>query len=166
MPSALRAFPLVVAVGLGLGCGGRDDDGHSHDAAVTDGAMFEDCKDDPRIDAYVAGLQKASAAGRFQIKLLGSEPGPPQKGNNTWTIEVSDAAAAPQAGLTVVVEPFMPDHGHGTTVKAMVEPLASPGQYRLSPVNLFMDGVWEVRLVLSSPAGVQDAATFNVCIAG
>jgi len=128
--------------------------------------MFDDCKDDPRVEAYMAGMSTGSAAGRFQVELVSSEPGPPQKGNNTWTIAVTDAAAAAQAGLTVVVETFMPDHGHGSSVRAMVEPLGQTGQYRLSPVNLFMDGVWEVRLVLSAPAGAQDTATFTICIAG
>ena len=171
MPSQRRFLSLVAiagALGLFAACGGEQEDGghgQGTDAAAP-GAMFEDCKDDPRVDAYVAGMQETSVAGRFLVKLLSSEPGPPTKGNNTWTIEVTDAAAAPQPGMSVVVDPFMPDHGHGTSVEAVVEPLGQPGQYRLSPVNLFMDGVWEVRLLLSSPAGTQDTATFNLCIAG
>jgi hypothetical protein len=61
--------------------------------------------------------------------------------------------------------PFMPDHGHGTGVKAVVTPTGSDGRYEVAPLYLFMPGYWEVTLTVQTGA-VRDDVVFPVCISG
>ena len=107
-----------------------------------------------------------SDGGLLTVKLLSSTPGPPVKGYNTWVIEIAETATGvAMEGLDVTVEPYMPDHEHPTTPVG-VEP-APPAAYSLYPVNLFMSGVWEVRMTISgaSLAGGSTArAMIPICI--
>jgi hypothetical protein len=116
---------------------------------------------------YAAGMHVASAAGTFGVKLLDSVPGPPVKGNNSWTIEIDDAASgAPVDGLQVSVTPWMPDHGHGTQ-PVVVSAVGGPGQYGLMPVYLYMSGFWQVQIGIKSTGGAvatQDQAIVPICI--
>jgi hypothetical protein len=66
-------------------------------------------------------------------------------------------------GATLNVMPFMPDHGHGTSVMPQVAP-AGDG-YELSSVYLFMAGLWKVTIQAQSAAG-NDTAVFQFCIEG
>ena len=59
---------------------------------------------------------------------------------------------------------MMPDHGHGTPVNAEVTVMPTPGQYELSPVNLFMTGYWEITLELTLPKGETDSVMFGFCV--
>jgi hypothetical protein len=45
----------------------------------------------------------------------------------------------------------------------MVAPAGPPGQYTLSPVNLWMPGVWETTIRATSGATI-DSAVFRFCI--
>src|SRR5262249_40017779 len=70
-------------------------------------------------------------------------PAPPARGTDTWSMRITDAAGTTQPGLTVGVLPFMPDHGHGTSVNASVT--ANPdGTYTVAPLYFFMPGVWRI----------------------
>jgi hypothetical protein len=128
-----------------------------------DADIFIPCADDFRAEHYVAGMKKTGANGQT-ITLLSSDPGPPIKGNNVWQVSVTDAANAPQSGATLKVNPFMPDHGHGSPAKTAVKPLADPGQYTVAPVYLFMAGLWEITFNVTALSGVQDVVVFRFCI--
>ena len=77
------------------------------------------CADEDRDDDYVAGMVKVGANG-YSVVLVTSEPAPDPKGNYDWNIRVLDPAMAPVDNLTIKVFPFMPDHGHGTSVQAVI----------------------------------------------
>jgi hypothetical protein len=182
---------MVVGAGLlalvGAGCGGgagatppptpsdsapsspadASTDAESPDDAFgfdPDADVFIPCTDDPRAEHYMPGMLKTGPKGQLSVTLLSSDPGPPIKGTNSWSVLVTDAAKAPQTGATLKVVPFMPDHNHGTILKPMSTPLSDAGQYKVTPLYLFMAGLWEVTFTVSTPTGVQDAVVFRFCI--
>lgn len=162
-----RAFgwPLLIpALGL-VACG-------SNAAALADAGpgddMFLTCETDTRAMPYRPGMQVASSASPpvFLLKLLESRPGPPVKGQNTWTVEVDElATGTPLDELGLSVVPYMPDHMHGT-LPVEVTPTGA-GTYTLAPVYLYMSGVWQVRFTITAPnvgGGTTDTAVIPICI--
>jgi hypothetical protein len=177
---------LVVGAGLVLGvsgCGSSATPGPAVDAAVTpseggggpspsdggedlfdpDADVFIPCSTDTRADHYMAGMQKTGPKG-VTLTLVSSDPGPPIKGTNTWTILVADSGKMPQSGATLKVLPYMPDHKHGSPAKAVISPLTDPGQYKVTPLYLFMAGLWEVTFDVTTASGMQDAVVYRFCI--
>jgi hypothetical protein len=179
MTHARRDRLILVGVGclaMGLGCSGSATQmvgGVGADAAAPpsdsitfdpDADTFIPCTNDPRAEHYEPGMQKVAPKGQLSVTLLSSMPGPPIKGNNTWTILLADSAKVPQTGATFNIKPFMPDHGHGSPATTVAKPLADAGQYTVAPVYLFMAGLWEVTLDVTTAAGVRDAIVFKFCI--
>jgi hypothetical protein len=147
---------LSLCASWASGCGGTS---HDHGGA---------CAQETRAESYRAGMEKTGKQGALVFRLLESQPGPPQKGDNTWTLSIQNSGAAPLPGATVTVTPFMPDHGHGSPIRAEVSELAMPaggGQYRVFPINLFMPGLWQIT-VAAQASGVSDSAVFALCIEG
>ena len=124
------------------------------------------CLTSGRGDTYVAGLEHAGKAGLLDFKLMSANPAPPGFNNNTWVVQVNSMAAGvvgnPVDGATFTVTPFMPDHQHGTAIKAKVTPM-SGGQYQLSPINMWMPGLWETT-ISASAGGVSDSVVYKFCI--
>lgn len=132
------------------------------DAPPIDGAP-KFCDAETRDDTYTPGMVKLGANG-YEFELVSSTPGPPRKGNNAWVLQLRHPA--PLDGLHLRVVPFMPDHGHGTAVQAVVTP-AGNGTYDVSPVNLFMTGFWSVGIDALDPAAgdaVLDHVAFLFCV--
>lgn len=160
--SSLISKQLAILIGLALaplvttGC----DDGHG-----MHNDMEVNCDLETRAQTYVAGLAGAGSTD-VQIMLMEAIPGPPRKDDNTWRIQVMDSADAPLTGLNITVTPWMPDHGHGTSVTAEVTELLEAGEYELSPVNLRMPGLWETTIEVDDGAELQDAVVFSFCIEG
>ena len=119
------------------------------------------CALETRDDDYALGLAKAGAWAN--MTFVEATPAPPDRGDNTWVVDVHDQAGNPVEDLAIVVDPFMPDHAHGTTIRCDVTPADVPGRYVLAPVNLFMPGLWEVTLGLEGADG-DDAIVFSFCI--
>ena len=98
-----------------------------------------------------------------------SDPAPPSRFENLWTMQVTDAGGAPLAGQTITVTPFMPDHGHGTGVVTVVtESPTTLGEYIADPVFLSMPGLHQV-FVDIAPARTPpdpDQVVFAFCIPG
>lgn len=153
-----RCLSLALPLLLAAACGddGHDDGHHEADAG-------HDCEQDTRDEEFVAGMEKIGDADH-RFTLVDSLPAPPAKGNNTWTLEVTDAAGAPASG-TISVLPFMPDHGHGTSLGAEVTE-EEPGRYTLDPVNLFMPGLWEITIGIGDGDTTTDEVVFRFCIDG
>ena len=151
----MRPFPFLGVV-LALGaCGGHDG---GHDAGTS-----YNCAAETRDDEFVLGLTKTGEAGRLEFKLLTADPAPPARGDNTWQLQLSTLAGpAPVSDASMSVRPFMPDHTHGSGKSVVVTPLTEPGQYELSPVNLWMPGLWEVTIQVSGASG--DRVVFRFCL--
>ena len=121
------------------------------------------CDNETRDDDYIAGMSRTGVNG-FGVVLVNSTPPPAAKGNYTWTVQVLDPAMSPRDGLTIAVFPFMPDHGHGTAVQAIVTPSGANGMYSISPINLFMTGLWSIRLGLRDGNTELDAIVYWFCV--
>jgi hypothetical protein len=101
----------------------------------------------------------ASDLGAFEIKVS-SDPDPAVRGVNQFRYLVTDTSGAPQDGLTLSVVPWMPSHGHGTSVKPVVRALGS-GVYEIDDVLFFMPGNWELRTTFE-PNGDHAAPAFEI----
>jgi hypothetical protein len=153
-----RLFALAaLGVTFASACGAPD--------AAGDAAALFSCETEARAVPYAPNLTLASKLGAFQVVLVSSDPGPPVKGTNTWTVKILDGAGAPQADLPMTVKTWMPDHNHGSTVKAVVTSMGG-GLYLVKPLYLYMPGFWQITLVLEPPAAPADTVTFAICIPG
>ena len=140
-----------------VACSGGHGDDHDDDV---------DCTVEV-VDDFVVGLRKAGEAGRLDFELRSATPAPPSRGDNEWIMQISSltdgVVGAPVTGATIYVTPFMPKHQHGTPVDAIITPMPTAGEYKLSPVNLWMPGVWETSIEVESASGT-DVAVFKVCL--
>jgi hypothetical protein len=154
---------IVTALGfacLATACTGSDDGaGDAGDPAVNCAEL--------QADEFVIGLERAGTAGTLDFTIMSGDPAPPIRGDNTWVVQVSamsgGVVGAPVTGATLSVTPFMPAHQHGAGKTVIVEPMPDAGQYKLSPVNLWMPGVWETTIDASSASGT-DKVVFSFCI--
>lgn len=113
-------------------------------------------------DQYTVGLEKMGSV--FDVKLVSALPAPPSRGDNEWIVHIETlAGAAPVAGATIEVTPFMPKHQHGTPIDVKIEAQPGAGDYKLSPVNLWMPGVWETTIEMTSTSGT-DQVVYKFCI--
>lgn len=146
----------IVSVLVVLGCGSTDDPGN-------EGSK---CANETRDDVYAASLRKAGAGGLFDFVLVAATPAPPAKGDNSWTVEVDGiGGGAPLTGASLTATPFMPDHGHGTPIVPVATPIEQPGQFQVTPINLWMPGLWQVTLEATTSAAT-DKAVYAFCIEG
>ena len=146
---------LLIAM-LAVSCGSNPGDSN------TDSGGVIDCSTDPRVFTYQAGMTVASQSGQLKFMLEQSNPAPPAKGNDTWTLKVTTTAGVAQPGLHMSVLPFMPDHGHGTSVNASITDNGD-GTYTVAPLYFFMPGVWRITFSTATPS---DSAVFFFCVPG
>ena len=83
-------------------------------------------------------------------------PRPPSVGEDAAELSFTDANGAPVTGIGLTVVPWMPAHGHGTSVNPTVME-TTPGTFVASPLYLFMPGSWELRM--TTTGSVDDTAT-------
>lgn len=110
----------------------------------------------------LGGLRLTS--GELVLSVLETFPVPPGVGDNEWIVLLRDTSQQPVTGLaeSLVVTPFMPEHGHGTPTAVGVAEVDA-GEYRLGPVNTFMPGLWRIRLLVNR-APEPRLFEFNVCV--
>lgn len=115
-------------------------------------------------ETFTAGLTQLGDEGAVSVVLESSLPAPPSRGNNDWTIQLLDTSSAPISDATVTITPYMPKHGHGSSVPAVITALGD-GRYELNPVNFPMSGVWEVTVDVTLAGGGTDKTMFTLCVA-
>jgi hypothetical protein len=165
--SALLGSAAIGTLLMGLGgCSSPSTGSGSTGGTTTTTVEPSVCADDPRAQAYAVGLEGASADSAITVSFLDADPAPPAKGNNTLTIAVRDAKGAPVSDATIVTKAFMPDHGHASSIKPTATPLAESGTYAVSPVSLFMPGIWEITFEISTANGPSGSVKFSFCIDG
>jgi hypothetical protein len=162
----MRAMTLTMLL-TGFACGGEPglldadagtppvvDAGHAPvDAGAHDGGSSR--------DLYAAGMTKPTAEAHFQVALLQSDPIPRDLTLYTWLVEVRDAQGQALDGASVVAEPTMPDHGHGTFPR-LTQGVGNgqTGQFVLADMDLFMAGTWRIELQISR-GDVSDTVQFH-----
>ncbi len=163
----LRTLLPTLAL-LSAACGSDDDGQHNHNHgadAGTDaapGEISEQCRNEDRAVAFAPGMLVEGEAG-YDVTLMQSAPTPLAKGDHEWQFHIATPEGNPAVGLELRAAPYMPDHGHGTPRQAVPEELGE-GNYSLSPVNLFMNGYWTVKVRLFEGETELDSATFHFCI--
>ena len=149
-----RSF-LTLLLLLG-GCADATPDGSD---APADGS---ECTGD--FDTYQAGMTRQAEPGPVTVELARSEPAPPVvRSDNVWWLRLSDEAGEPVLGAELLVTPYMPKHQHGSA-EVVVEELGD-GEYKLSPIELVMPGVWEIPVSITPADGDTSEVTFRFCIA-
>ena len=153
-----RCAVCLIALGcLAAGCGRGDQ------TSTSDGT-FVGCMGTIPADDYAAGMVKMGTNGKLSVQLMVSDPGPPIKGSNSWSVVVKDSNGAPVDGATIGVLPFMPYHNHGTQVEAVVTPMAN-GTYGIAPLYFYMSGLWQTTLkITTSDGSTADSVAFSFCI--
>jgi hypothetical protein len=131
------------------------------DAGAGEGSAIS-CEHDTRAMTYAPNL--SASANVTKVVLVDASPSPPARGTNTWTIKVTDAQGNAIPGATVTAKPFMPDHGHGSSVQPVVTANAD-GTFGVTPLYLFMPGLWQVTFTVKT-ASSSDDVVFSFCIAG
>jgi hypothetical protein len=86
----------------------------------------------------------------LDVELRTSPAQPPERGVLSVELRVKDANGAPKDGLTLDVVPWMPAHGHGSSVIPVVT-AEGDGVYRVDRLQLAMPGTWQLRLALHAP---------------
>jgi YtkA-like len=135
----------------------------------TDGAVVS-CKDDPRVDTYVANMAKPGQRAVLTFTLIQSDPAPPGKGNNVFKVKITKADGSVVTG-DVIPDLKMPDHGHPSSVKPVATFDPATQTYTVDPTYLFMAGVWRIQLDAYEAAAVDaavplDSGVFFFCVEG
>jgi hypothetical protein len=163
-----RSLALSLACALAACGGGSKTPPPSTDSSESgqtgeDAAAQVTCEGQANLDTYVANLTKTGTKG-LSFVLVSGDPAPPARGTNTWTLHVNDASGKGVDGAQLDVKPFMPQHGHGSSVEPTVTATGS-GAYTIGNLYLFMPGLWTITITATTPS-VTDAAVFTFCIAG
>lgn len=157
-PRWMRSASALVLLLLAA-CGSKD---------MTNTGDEINCQNDSRVMAYAPNLSVTSPSGRRFI-LMQSDPAPPAKGTDTWTMRVQDSSGTTLPSLPLWIDPnmgvWMPDHGHGPSVHASVT-ANGDGTYTVAPLYFFMPGVWRVTIKSAPDAGPNDSAIFYFCVPG
>ena len=156
--ASVASVALVVTA-----CSSSTDEGGSSGTSGTSGQSSA-CAADTRKDVYTAGLSKQSS-GALSVKVMEATPAPPAKQSNTLTFVVTDPAGKPVDGATLSVTPFMPDHGHGSSVKPTITPRGG-GAYEVKNVYLPMPGLWRLTVTVQMPDVAAQDVAFSFCIDG
>ena len=132
-----------------------------------DAEEMVDCSTVTGVDTFTVPLVKAGASGAINFQMLSATPAPPARNTNTWLIQInamqSGVVGSPVDGASIIATPFMPSHQHGSPEQVVVTPAGMPGQYTLDPVFLWMPGVWETTIQVTSGA-TTDSAVYRFCI--
>jgi len=132
-----------------------------------DAEEMVDCSTITGTDTFVVGLEKMGAMGAFDFKMMSATPAPPARNTNSWVVQInamqSGVVGNPVDGASITATPFMPSHQHGSPEQVIVSPAGQPGQYTLAPVFLWMPGVWETTIQVTSGSST-DSAVYRFCI--
>ena len=142
----MRVVALCLFLGLGvagLGCG---------DQAIPPGP--------PPSFAAEPDQLLASDSGALMIAVRFA-PRPPAVGSNAVELSFTDPGGATMSGLGLEVVPWMPAHGHGTSVSPTIMETA-PGTFVATPLYLFMPGSWELRITTSGTIDDTAKAAFEI----
>lgn len=108
----------------------------------------------PSAESELPVASVTSASGRFQVEVLARQ-NPLKRGPQNLRIVVTEAQTRkPATGLQLSLEPWMPSMGHGISDTPQVS-ATGPGQFQVANLDLFMPGLWELRMRLSGTATDQ-----------
>ena len=156
----MRLLVLSLVLAAAAACSGGDPPPDADEALA--------CMTSGRGDVYTVGLEHVGQSGLLDFKLISADPAPPGRNLNTWVVQInamtSGAVGAPLSGAAMVVTPFMPDHQHGAgAYTVQVQAMPDAGQYKLTQINTWMPGYWEITIDAQAGA-VHDVVVYKFCI--
>lgn len=163
---------MIASAALGfaaLGCGSQSASGGGGGDTTSSGAAGGTpsiCASDPRGEPYHPGLSAKAMDGAISVRFVDANPAPPTRGNNTFTIILTDKSGAPIDGADIQTKTWMPDHGHGSSIDPTARADKTPGGYVIDPVNLFMPGIWQITFDVTEKDETTDSVMFTFCIDG
>ncbi len=101
-----------------------------------------------------------SSKGLLRVDVRWS-PAVPVRGEDSAQLVFTDELGNGIDGLSVAVVPWMPAHGHGTSV----QPIAAstdPGVVVATPIYLYMSGEWQLRMTMTGPLDDTAIATVQI----
>jgi hypothetical protein len=139
-----------------------DGDGDGMAAAGSEAFPFVPCPDDV---SFSIGMEAVGDSEAVMARLLDASPAPPEKFKNDWAVEFLDMDGNALDDVEVeMARPWMPAHLHDGTFPPVVTPMDDPGAFQIDDLNLWMRGLWEVQLTVSSASAGDDYIVFDVCI--
>ncbi len=162
---------LAVFITLLAACSPDDDAGTNAGGGAAGGAgdgvfVPDGCEEEAVLDVYSEGLSRDGDGGLVKVTLSIATPGPPDKGENRWTVRVEDAGGQAIADATVFVRPFMEVHGHTSNPAQFAGDAQGDGSYLVGPFILGMAGRWDITIDVTLPDGGTDAVVFRFCAWG
>jgi YtkA-like protein len=103
-------------------------------------------------------LTSDSGALRIEVRY---SPDPPTVGSDAAQLTFTDANGANLSGLGLTVVPWMPAHGHGTSVNPTITEM-EPGVFVATPLYLYMPGSWELRMTTTGAVDDTAKAAFEI----
>ena len=160
MPHRYRFFPLAA---LAISCGGKDADSSS---GAWGGDDPVNCSGEP-VDV-VENASVPCATGDCTLQVVSTDPAPPDRGDNTWTVQVLDATGTAMPISALQASPFMPAHNHGTSPADFVGVSVDQVAWTVGPFDLFMPGLWELRVAiqLDEPTDAERQVIIPFCVEG
>jgi hypothetical protein len=161
MRREISAMLLLVFAAAQTACSSKSDDVKTGpDAPLPEGPCAKEEKIYPSFVDYSADLELTGANGA-KVTLVSSAPAPPRAGDNVWTVEVTLPGSEP-GGISITVDPFMPEHGHHTTVDPVVSDEGG-GRFVVDPVHFQMPGFWDTTITVDT-GDLSDEVRFGFCI--
>src|SRR5687767_1133150 len=117
--------------------------GSAEEVAPSPPTQTVSCIGDPRLDSYSDALDKSGELGLLSFRFFDLEPSPPAKGNNTFHVQVTDAAGTSMQ-CDLRVDSRMPDPGHGTSAEPVITPDPPLGTSTIRPLYPFMPAAWRL----------------------
>jgi hypothetical protein len=119
----------------------------------------------PPVDVYAPNLVKEGSKGRFAFELLESRPAPPQRGLNTFFVQVRDASGPVFVDLSVAPRVGR-SRAMGVPPTITFDPTSAT--YTVDGVYLFLYGAWKIDMS-ARPAGSDagpalDSTEFVFCV--
>lgn len=113
------------------------------------------CDEEARAGALEVGDSFSGDA--VTLTLLSADPAVVSVGENRWELELDPAQSE---DCTAQVTPWMPDHGHGSSVG---EVTFSPTSLAVEELELSMGGYWEIEVSLQC-ADTEDLVLIPLCV--
>ena len=99
------------------------------------------------------------------VEVIEASPQEPVKGLNSWTVALSDATGELLTDCALHLEPFMPDHMHGSNVVDSTD--QGEGRYLLEGFDLIMPGYWTLPIEVTCPEmSAPETLTFDLWLEG
>jgi hypothetical protein len=155
----------VIMAGAATACSSSSSTGGT---STGDSGAVIGCGGDPRAQAYSADMGQMGTSGVFRFEIVSADPQPVTTGTETWVLKITSASGTPVTDATFPStpstpnpRPWMPEHGHGTSEVTVMN--NHDGTYTFNPMYLFMEGLWETDIVVSS-GGKTDSTKFFFCL--